>query len=83
MLFASILLGSAATPKEQSEVNPRESRLNALGHWLLEVSALLAVFPWLDQVIHAEKLFDWHLFGWSIAVALILLGAGLLLIREK
>jgi hypothetical protein len=57
--------------------------LNAFGHWLLEVSALLAVFPWLDQIIHGEKPFDWHIFGWSIALVLILGGTGLLLVRDE
>jgi hypothetical protein len=64
-------------------MNPTGSRLSAFGHWHLEISALLAVFPWLDQVIHAEKPLDWHILGWSMSLVLILLSAGLLLVRDK
>jgi hypothetical protein len=70
-------------PPEDPPLTPKDSKLNAIGHWLIEISALLTVFPWLDQVIHLEKPFSWHLFGWTIALALILLGGGLLLIRER
>jgi hypothetical protein len=60
----------------------KEARWKAVGEWLLEVSALLAVFPWLDQVIN-KKPFDWQLFSLSILSVLILGGIGLYLIRGE
>jgi uncharacterized membrane protein len=61
----------------------REARLKALGEWFLEVSALLAVFPWLDQVVHQATSFNWRLFFLSISLVLILGGLGLYLVRGE
>ena len=63
-------------------MTPRDARLNAIGHWLLEISALLVVFPLLDQVIHNQTL-NWIILWWAAALALLSFLGGVILVRDK
>ena len=62
-------------------MTPRDCKLNAIGHWLMEISALLAVFPALDQVIKGTL--DWFFVGGAIILSLLLFAGGLILVRDK
>ncbi|MCE9583106.1 MAG: hypothetical protein K8T20_11500 [Planctomycetes bacterium] len=57
----------------------------AVAEWLLEVSALLAVFPWLDQLVfHPKGAFDWPLTAMSLCSSGGLFFSGLgLLVHSK
>lgn len=58
----------------------KEAR-KAIADWFLEVSALLAVFPWLDQLVfHPTGQHDWTLTAGTScgAVGLAFLGLSLL-----
>ncbi|KAF0241556.1 MAG: hypothetical protein FD180_4383 [Planctomycetota bacterium] len=56
----------------------REIR-KAIADWLLEVSALMAVFPWLDQlVLHPKIDFNWAITATTFAFAFGLAQSGLL-----
>ncbi len=58
----------------------RQARKSAIATWLLEVSALLAVFPVVDQVVRNEG-FRWAFLAVAYLVMLCLGGAGLYLTR--
>ena len=62
-------------------MNLRDVRLDATGHWFLEVSALLAVFPWLDQILNNARPFNWGLLSWCAVAVMILSAVGLVLLR--
>lgn len=56
----------------------------AVADWFLEVSALLAVFPWLDQLVfHPKGTFDWPLFLMATCAAFGLGFGGLSLLFES
>lgn len=56
----------------------------AVADWFLEVSALLAVFPWLDQLVfHPKGTFDWPLFLMATCAAFGLGFAGLSILFES
>jgi quinol-cytochrome oxidoreductase complex cytochrome b subunit len=59
------------------------ARINAIATWLLEVSVLLAVFPWLDQALDSSKPFNWKILFWSWILMLLFLGLGVYCIRDK
>jgi len=59
----------------------KTARLDAIANWFLEASVLLAVFPWLDQVVHVSSPFNWRLFFWCIGLVLLFMTIGLYLIR--
>jgi hypothetical protein len=58
----------------------RAARISAFAGWLLEVSALLAVFPVLDQLVR-DVPFNWALATIYMTLALILFSTGLYLTR--
>lgn len=61
---------------------PGNGTRTALAEWLLEVSALLAVFPWLDQVVlhDAPGGFNWRVAAgtFHLALGFLCIGPGLL-----
>jgi hypothetical protein len=58
----------------------RTARRAALAGWLLEISALLAVFPVLDQLVREEP-FNWTIAGAGTLFALLFLFVGVTLTR--
>lgn len=66
---------------ESAPRSPIPEARKACADWLLEISALLAVFPWLDQlVIHSSSPFNWKVASGTLFFALSLsaFGFGLL-----
>src|SRR6185503_9798327 len=64
-------------------VPPRDVR-KAIADWFLEISALLTVFPWLDQIVlHSRGATDWFVVGMSVCGAdgSLLIGLGILFHR--
>jgi hypothetical protein len=55
-------------------------RRKAFADWLMEVSALVMVFPALDQLLRKDPT-DWPLTIGAFVMALISMGGGLYLIR--
>ena len=58
------------------------ARKNALGDWFREISALLAVFPWLDMALERKSM-DWKFVIQAGFAALIFLVIGLLLMEDE
>lgn len=58
----------------------RSAKLHAIGEWCLEVSALLTVFPWLDQIVHGGT-FNWTILYYCVPALLIFGAIGLYLVR--
>ena len=47
-----------------------------LGQWLLEASVLLAVLPYVDQLVTTARM-DWRTIASSVLLSLIAMAAGL------
>ncbi|MCC6739978.1 MAG: hypothetical protein IT452_13100 [Planctomycetia bacterium] len=60
---------------QETTGSPGNPTRSALADWLLEVSALLVVFPWLDQIVLAESQYG---FKWRVAGGTFLLALGFL-----
>ena len=68
----------------EAPVQPEKEARKAVADWFLEVSALLAVFPWLDQLVfHPKGTFDWPLTWATTIGALGLAFLGLSLLMES
>ena len=68
----------------EAPVQPEREVRKAVADWFLEVSALLAVFPWLDQLVfHPKGRFDWPLTWATTIGALGLAFLGLSLLVES
>jgi hypothetical protein len=61
------------------------TRRSAMSQWLREVSALLLVFPVVDQLVlnGPGQRFDWTVAVGGATAGLLLLGIGLTLIKER
>jgi hypothetical protein len=69
------------TNEEVSPQSAKEVR-KSIADWFLEVSALLVVFPWLDQLVfHPKGVIDWYVVSMALCSAggLFWIGIGLLL----
>jgi uncharacterized membrane protein YozB (DUF420 family) len=59
-----------------------QKKLAALGEWFRELSALLAVFPLVDQLVLDGVIVKWMLVSICMSLALIFLLLGLILPKE-
>ena len=61
-------------------LNDRQARFHAVSEWLMEVSALWAVFPLLDQLVE-NKPFSFSITVSSVVIAVVAFAGGILLRR--
>jgi hypothetical protein len=59
-------------------MDDRTARSHAISEWLMEMSALWAVFPLLDRLVE-EKPLNLRVLSWSIGISLALLVGGIIL----
>ncbi len=60
-------------------MDKRSARREGLSTWFLELSALWAVFPLLEQIVRPEPAVDWTAVKWGAGISMLTLAAGLYL----